>query len=348
MGIPRFLDERAEKQDFLALTLDDFKYFRQHERGLQSANTYYHHYGPHDNKNGTILVSDAFLYLFGGSKYVSGGHASSMDLLSNEVKVYEPASSSWLRMSHTMPQRLTEFGVLLMRDKYLYLVGGLTDEIMASKSNNNVVSRNVAGGGQRKLAISRDVYRLAEEDWFGSIQWRKVAELPSDRTDFTVATIDSSRFCVVGPDYCDIFNTETGEWKTVNLASKIPRGQDRPSIAVLGTLIYVISSKCKEEANNAMWTIDVSSLTKGGNSTSSSWNLLTNSLKLRFDPVCAFGHNGLLYVWAWQPATSNSLYEYDPLRQIWTLKGKQITGHFATNTTGILVKHSLIGTNLKR
>jgi hypothetical protein len=81
-----------------------------------------------------------------------------------------------------------------------------------------MVKRNIAGVSL-KLSISRAVYQIHEADWLSSStrsSWQKIAELPSDRENFTVTSVDNTRtIYVVGSNFCDILDVKTGEWRSV-------------------------------------------------------------------------------------------------------------------------------------
>ena len=110
-------------------------------------------------------------------------------------------------------------------------------------SQASTIQHDFGGGYFRKLAISRNVYRIKEDDWFGSAsKWKIVAELPKDRVSFSVLSLDSSKICAVGRDFCDILDTETMTWISIELDKQRSQfnGQKTPLVASVGSVVYVI------------------------------------------------------------------------------------------------------------
>ena len=339
---------------------------------MQAGPSFYQHYGPINMKNGTWLVSDKFLFYIGGGKASSSNKKSSNDsFLSDEVFVFELFSLNWLRMSNVMPKRLFQFGAVF-HVKHLYIFGGfheglrtfkcsiccqvflnrprwkkhmslheqevgqnaVTDEEEEEVPNEVSTVQIDIGGYSKELIVSREVYRISESDWFDSTsKWQLITEIPKDRMSFSVVTVDSKTICVVGSNYCDIFNTETFEWTTLELESKRQQfnGQDRPTVCVLGSVLYIICSKGFERGCNALWQIDLSE-------SRPSWQPWVG-LELRFDPVQAFTHNGSVYLMGKQVEFGNFCYKFTPSLKKWSLVYDKLGGTFLANAGVLINKH---------
>jgi hypothetical protein len=116
---------------------------------------------------------------------------------------------------------------------------------------------------------------------------------------------------------------------------------ERPLVATLGTVIYVICSKCSDVGPNAMWTIDTASKPRP------QWQPLSPPSDLqRFDPISAFAHSGALYLIGWQAAIHNFAYRFDPRSGgagagLWTILCKNVSGQFVAGT-GVLLRKQFV------
>ncbi len=157
-GLDVYLEERAEKQIFLAWRFPS-REFRE-IKTMQTTRSFYLHYGPIGKKNGSLILLPNLILYLGGSKMSTGlGHKrKDRDFVSNEVFTFDTNNLTWLRFTSCLPLPLSYFGALYI-GPYLYLLGGLTDDGFG-KSMIRVNSK--------KLFISRHVYRIHVEDWFSS------------------------------------------------------------------------------------------------------------------------------------------------------------------------------------
>ena len=292
--------------------------------------------------------------------------------LSDQVFVFELFSLNWLRMSNVMPKRLFQFGAVYhVKHLYIfggYHEGLRTfkcsichqvflnrprlkkhmslhehqnaaptvnyEEVEEPKEEaSSTVQIDFGAGYSKELIVSRDVYCISESDWFDSTsKWQLISELPKDRTSFSVVTVDSNTICIVGSNYCDIFNTETLEWNTLELESKRNHfnGQEKPTVCVLGSILYIICTK-GEHGSNALWQIDLSE-------SRPSWQPWIG-LELRFDPVQAFTHNGSVYLMGKQVEFGNFCYKFNPILKEWSLVYDKLGGTFLANAGVLINKH---------
>ena len=221
-----------------------------------------------------------------------------------------------------------------MKSKIFIIFTGLTDTAISQGSS---IQHDFGGGYFRKLAISRNVYRIKEDDWFGSAsKWKIVAELPKDRVSFSILSLDCSKICVVGRDFCDVLDTETMTWTSIELDKQRSQfnGQKTPLVAFVGSVLYIICSKCPEKGSNSMWTIDLSKERP-------IWQPLLPGLDLRFDPVKAFTHNGFVYVMGKQTEDGNFAYKFDPRQKEWSLLYDKFGGNFVPHN-GVLIQKQLV------
>lgn len=162
-----------------------------------------------------------------------------------------------------------------------------------------------------------------------------MAEMPKDRVSFSVLSLDSSKICAVGRDFCDVLDTETMTWSSIELDKQ--RSQfngGKTLVASVGSVVYVICSKCPEKGSNSMWTIDLSK-------EEPIWQPLLPGLDLRFDPVKAFTHNGFIYILGKQTEDGNFAYKYDPRQKVWSLMYSNFGGNFVPHN-GVLIQKQLV------
>ena len=136
----------------------------------------------------------------------------------------------------------------------------------------------------------------------------------------------------------DIFDIAEKTWLTITQPSSHLKtiGHEKPAIAILGTTLHIINSKCETIGSNAMWKIDLAD-----HQSLPAWQPLLPSLDLRFDPVQAFSHNGALFVIGHQTALRNFAYKFDPVKKEWTKQLESFSGHFV-NGAGILLRRQRV------
>lgn len=161
-GIDEFLEQRKSELEFTYLDLNSENIESPHNgpvslswkpiSSMTKSKTYFQHYGPHEGLRGSVfLTTERELYLFGCQKNSS---ISSLDGLSNEIKVFDYATQCWLRCMATMPKRLSDFGLIYVKDE-IYLIGGLTDR--SSPTKERLAMGRSSG---RALNISTDVFKI--------------------------------------------------------------------------------------------------------------------------------------------------------------------------------------------
>ena len=329
-GLELYLEERKEQQVFTSWNLKDEKC--REIKCMQAGRSFFQHYGPVYTKSGCLVNCDSYLFYLGGVKMNNQISKRGRDngCISDEAFVFETASLSWLRMTSRLPKSLTQFGALFI-SPHLYLIGGLTYD-----SEKNTFLHTVDA---RKYFISRTIYRIHVDDWFSSSQsWQNIGEIPEDRINFSVANLDNNKICIVSSMAVDIFDIAQKTWLTIAQPSSHLKtiGHEKPAIAILGTTIHIINSKCETIGSNAMWKIDLAD-----HQSLPAWQPLLPSLDLRFDPVQAFSHNGALFVIGHQTALRNFAYKFDPVKKEWTKQLESFSGHFV-NGAGILLRRQRV------
>lgn len=337
-GIKEFLDQRKSELEFTSLVLKpgDAAPTWNPLSNLTKPKTYFQHYGPHEGVRGAnFLTTDLELYLFGCQK-------SSVDATSNEIKIFSYVLQSWARTTATMPKRLKDFGIILIGSE-IFLVGGITDGFYGASPSKDQ-TRSVRSS--RTFQVSIEVFKTRVDDLrdtttktFKNVQWVRLQDLPSERTGFSLASVDSNRIFVVGNDFCDVLDVNLNTWlsikvpfsseKDVHGAAAKEDGLMKPVLASLGSNIYLFGHRPVGSGVNSAWVLDTHTLT---------WAKVIPSLEIRYDPKGAFSHNGLVYLLGWQAASNNFVYTFDPKLKKWSLVVKNEGGHFATN--GILVRKS--------
>ena len=351
-GIRQYLEERKQHQYFIAWEFDkksNFKTIKEEDHRkwkelscMQIGQSFYQHYGPIKAKNGQMLAGDKFLFYLGGGKLSNNRNRSSINdnFMSDEAYCFELSTCTWLRLTNHMPLRLFEFGAVY-QGSHLYLIGGLTDNFKNVPGSTESTTFRQFDTTSRKLVISRQIYRINEDDWFNSAsKWHEVTQLPKYRTNFSVVGVDSKTICIVGYDFCDIFDTETEEWISLELESHRSHlnGHERPIVASVGNKVFIVSSKCSDHASNAMWTIDLSE-------NQPCWQpWLPPSENLRFDPIMAFTHNSCVYLMGKQVERGNFCYKFDPCTVQWQLLYDNFGGTFLPHT-GVLLNRRLVEKN---
>ena len=190
----------------------------------------------------------------------------------------------------------------------------------------------------RKYFISRSIFRIHVDDWFSSAQkWQHVGNIPEERIDFSVGNIDNNKICLVTSQGVDIFDITKKTWQTIAQPTSHLKtiGHGKPSIAIIGTILYVIKSKCDAVGSNSIWSIDLA------DQRSPAWQPLLPSLDLRFDPIQAFSHNGALFILGHQTSLRNFVYKFDPVNKEWTKQLESFGGHFV-NGAGILLRRQRV------
>ena len=329
-GLELYLEERKEQQVFTSWNLKDEKC--REIKCMQAGRSFFQHYGPVYTKSGCLVNCDSYLFYLGGVKMNNQISKRGRDngCISDEAFVFETASLSWLRMTSRLPKSLTQFGALFI-SPHLYLIGGLTYD-----SEKNTFLHTVDA---RKYFISRTIYRIHVDDWFSSSQsWQNIGEIPEDRINFSVANLDNNKICIVSSMAVDIFDIAEKTWLTITQPSSHLKtiGHEKPAIAILGTTLHIINSKCETIGSNAMWKIDLAD-----HQSLPAWQPLLPSLDLRFDPVQAFSHNGALFVIGHQTALRNFAYKFDPVKKEWTKQLESFSGHFV-NGAGILLRRQRV------
>lgn len=302
--------------------------------------SFYQHYGPIGRKHGKLLATDAFIFYMGGSKINPPGSKPNVnDIITDEINVYDIQLHNWIRMSTPMPRRLIHFGAVSMK-KYIYIIGGFTDDTLTFSPD--VPSKKVTiEGVTRKLAISTSIYYMNVDKYFDSKnEWTKLCDLPEPRTAFSVVTVDDRTLCVVGPDYCDVLDTDTCEWRSVEQTSDFwKNSKEAPAVANIGSVLYIVNPR-KKGKDNTIWTIDLL------DEPQPSWKKLENPLKLSYDPRHLFVHNGCLYLIGdasedGDEERKNVCFEYDRRTKKWENLHSGFTGQFTPNS-GVFVRKQLV------